>query len=295
MQNKVEKKMTELLPPVPPPPPPPLPHLCLSSPKIPQKDSVLMSTASKHVPFSEISKNISHFFKDTYINIVSFCKPVQPVIQEGPCCGIVALSMASQFFPNKHKTAEEILASAKLSEFTKRGEMFSAFNMATLSSSMIDCEASVISNLSQNSHDILHNICLGYPVLIPYDADKNHEPCLNKGQNAHWAILCGVCFSVSKDLSSLLEKFTTDNEASHIFNMVSGTETEEILNFASKIGVFAYQGKSKHLALWDLDALISSNNNLFEVTNKYSLDDMIIPSCGLLELNDKAILLKNRA
>ncbi|GFT11263.1 UPF0692 protein C19orf54 homolog [Nephila pilipes] len=278
-----------------PPPPPPLPHLCLSSPKKSEMTDTLMPASCKHLPLPEISKNISYFFKDSDINIVSFCKPVQPVIQEGPCCGIVALSMASQFFSDKYKTSEEILASAKLAKFTKRGEMFSAFNMATLSSSLIDCEASVINNLSQNSQDILHNVCLGYPVLIPYDADKNHEPCLNKGLNAHWAILCGICFSVSKDLSSLFKNFTVDNEIPYIFNMVSGTETEQLLNFASKIGVFAYQGKSKHLALWDLDALILSNNNLFEVTNKYSLDDLIIPSNGLSELNDKAVLLKERA
>ncbi|GFS32342.1 UPF0692 protein C19orf54 homolog [Trichonephila inaurata madagascariensis] len=296
MQNKVEK---ELLPPIPPPPPPPPPsRLGLPNPKsnpklceIPQDSTPV---ACKHDHFSVIFKRIGQLYMNTNLNIVSFYKPVQPVIQEGPCCGIVALSMASQFFPNKHKTAEEILATAKLLEFTKSGEMFSAFNMATLASSVIGCEASVISNLSQNSRDILHNICLGYPVLIPYDADKNHEPRLNKGQNAHWAILCGMILFVPDDHSSVLDKFTADNEMSNVYNMASGTETEEILNFASEILILAYQGKSKHFGIWNLNALIQSNNNLVEVTNKYSLDDMIIPSCGLLELNDKAVLLKEK-
>ncbi|GFQ82100.1 UPF0692 protein C19orf54 homolog [Trichonephila clavata] len=293
MQNKVEKK--ELLPPIPPPPPPPPPsRLGLSNPKISEMPCESTPTVCKNSHFSEISRKIGHLYMDKHLNIVSFCKPVLPVIQEGPCCGIVALSMASQFFPNRHKTVEEILAAAKLLEFTKKGEMFSAFNMATLASSVIGCEASVISNLSSNSHDILLNICRGYPVLVPYDADKNHEPCLKRGQNAHWAILCGMCLFVPDDHSSVLDKFTADSEMSNVYNMVSGTETEEILNFASETAILAYQGKSKHFGLWDLDALIQSNNNLVEVSNKYSLDDMIIPSCGLLELNDKAVLLKEK-
>ncbi|GFT01052.1 UPF0692 protein C19orf54 homolog [Trichonephila clavipes] len=293
MQNKVEKK--ELLPPMPPPPPPPPPsRFGLSNPKLCEMPQDLTSTVCKHDHFSAICKRLGRLYMYTDLNIVSFCKPVQPVIQEGPSCGIVALSMASQFFPNKHKTAEEILAAAKLFEFSKSGEMFSAFNMATLASSVIGCEALVTSNLSQNLCAILHNICLGYPVLIPYDADKNHEPCLNKGQNAHWAILCGMILFVPGDHSSVLDKFTADSEMSNVYNMASGTETEEILNFASKILILAYQGKSKHFGLWNLDALIQSNNNLVEVTNKYSLDDMIIPSCGLLELNDKAVLLKEK-
>ncbi|GIY32216.1 UPF0692 protein C19orf54 homolog [Caerostris darwini] len=253
MQNNIEMK-NDLLPPVPPPPPPRHHHYRL------------------HHHHYRLNSN--------------------PVIQEGPCCGIVALSMASQFF-NRIVSPSEILIAAKALNFTKSGEMFSAYNMAKLASSLISCEASVINNLSP--YEILNHIADGWPVLIPYDADKNHEPCLNNGRNAHWAILCGICFSVSDEANLLLDTCNAIDKTSNIYNLTCKTLTKHLLNNAERVCVYAYQGKSKRLAAWQIDTLLESNKNLFEATKKYSHYDMIIPSNGLLELNDKAVLLKEKA
>lgn len=31
----------------------------------------------------------------------------------------------------------------------------------------------------------------GYPILVPYDADRNNQPCELKGSKAHWAVIKG--------------------------------------------------------------------------------------------------------
>ncbi|GBN32311.1 UPF0692 protein C19orf54 [Araneus ventricosus] len=299
MQNITEMKNDTpsfVSPPL-PPPPPPLPPL-LSKLNSKQASIVVASASStfehsNNSHFIEISRNIHHLFEDIHTNIVSFLKPLVPVSQEGPCCGIVALSMASQFF-NKNVNADKILAAAKNSKFTNKGEMFSAYNMATLSTTLLDCEAFVVSDLFRHKSDILINLANGWPVLIPYDADKNHEPCLNNGRNAHWAVLCGLCFSVSEDAYSLLDGYSATDEIPYLYNLSCSLLTEKLLNFATKVCVSAYQGKSKRLALWDFDSLLLSNNNLYEATIKYSIEDMVIPSTGLSELNDKAIVLKQK-
>ncbi|GIY39188.1 UPF0692 protein C19orf54 homolog [Caerostris extrusa] len=296
MQNNIEIK-NDLLPPVVPPPPPP-PSLPPPPPSLPpqlkfnskKSETILAEHQHRHISI-EILNNIHYLFGDNK-NVVSFYNPVHPVIQEGPCCGIVALSMASQFF-NKIVSPSEILIAAKALNFTKSGEMFSAYNMAKLASSLISCEASVINNLSP--YEILNHIADGWPVLIPYDADKNHVPCLNNGRNAHWAILCGICFSVSDEANLLLDTCNAIDKTSNIYNLTCKTLTKHLLNNAERVCIYAYQGKSKRLAAWQLDTLLESNKNLFEATKKYSHDDMIIPSNGLLELNDKAVLLKEKS
>ncbi|XP_055948278.1 actin maturation protease-like isoform X1 [Argiope bruennichi] len=296
MQNKTGMKsdmFTSMSPPLPPPPPPPpLSNLNSKTSKIVAASTPATSEHSNS-SFRKISRNIKYLFEDIDTSIVTFFKPLVPVIQDGPCCGIVALSMASQFF-SKNIDADKILATAKNSKFTNKGEMFSTYNMATLSTTMLDCEACIVSNLFQHKSDILKSLANGWPVLIPYDADKNHEPCLNKGHNAHWAVLCGLCFSVSQNANYLLDGYSATDEIPYLYNLSSSLLIEKLLNFATKVCVYAYQGKSKHLALWNFDSLLLSNNNLYEATNKYNIEDMVIPNTGLSELNDKAVILKER-
>ncbi|XP_035230430.1 UPF0692 protein C19orf54 homolog [Stegodyphus dumicola] len=292
MENKVSKESC-VSPPLPPPPPPPqVPYRKTDSTNLNDTDSKSNCKMSNECIISAVR----HLFSDEKLTaLISFCKPTIPIIQEGRCCGIVALSMASQFIQSA--PVQVILEKAKALNFTKEGELFSAYNMATLASDLLHCDASVVDDVLVHKKDILHHICEGWPVLIPYDSDKNHFPCSNKGHSAHWAVITGLCFSVSEklDLHSLpyVQKFNDFPELSLIISK-NGSYVKTLLDYAERIFVYARQGKSKHLAAWDLNELLASNNNLFEVTKKYSSDQLVLPKSGLSELRDKAVLLKMR-
>lgn len=61
-------------------------------------------------------------------------KCVRPILQEGPTCGLAALSMLTDGDPS----AEELLYQARRSNFTRNGEMFSARNLFELVDSVLN-------------------------------------------------------------------------------------------------------------------------------------------------------------
>lgn len=63
-------------------------------------------------------------------------------------------------------------------------------NLADLCESVSEIQASVI-DLVQDRCDLLAALLRGNPVLVPYDADKNHQPCQKRGHKAHWTVLTG--------------------------------------------------------------------------------------------------------
>ena len=64
--------------------------------------------------------------------------------------------------------------------------------MAKLATTLYNCTAQVFEgNLYGNQLEILKHLLHGNPVLIPYDNDKNFEPCLRNGHKAHWALATG--------------------------------------------------------------------------------------------------------
>lgn len=283
----------------PPPPPPPLP----SRQSLTQNCKCLHSYKEAKFPKKSAQDNIisavrhitHNFYVDNPANLICLYHPISPVLQEGRCCGIVALAMASQFFHNV--SVDDILDLAKHSNFTKEGEMFSAFNMANLAATLLDCDAFVIDDLYDNKETILSNICDGYPILIPYDADKNHFPCVNKGLTAHWAVISGLCFTVSNksNLNMLKDKMINVFPELNIFTLDDGSYIKNLLNHSEKIFLFAHQGKSKHLAAWDLYDLLESNKSMYEVTKKYSPEELVLPlNDSLSELRNKAVILRKK-
>ena len=64
--------------------------------------------------------------------------------------------------------------------------------MAELASNIYKCQAKVLTgNMFDNRETLLFHILHGHPILVPYDNDKNFEPCLKYGHKAHWAVLTG--------------------------------------------------------------------------------------------------------
>ncbi|CAF0904360.1 unnamed protein product [Adineta steineri] len=177
-------------------------------------------------------------------------KPIEPILQDGPQCGIVALAMAMNI-NSCNTTVQNIFNKAKELLYTIQGELFDAriipdlckqFNLtATLHrwtniTDVIDCLKS-------------HHVC-----LIPYDSDANHEPCLKKGHKAHWLLVHGY-----------LKEITTC------------TSNENDL-------VLVQHGKSKFVGAFSILDLFRSNGQLLEVDPKRRNEsDYYVPQDGSLQ------------
>lgn len=115
---------------------------------------------------------------------------IEPILQYGPCCGFVALSM---LFNGKIPVAD-LAHDALKKGFTKNGEMFSANFMFEIFVKNLNEDDKLKVSMYDgilNTDAIKKKIKIGSIMLVPYDADVNHSPCLKNGHKAHWAIIVG--------------------------------------------------------------------------------------------------------
>ncbi|XP_063231546.1 actin maturation protease isoform X2 [Bacillus rossius redtenbacheri] len=161
---------------------------------------------------------------------VSFYRYIEPVLQDGPKCGLVALSMASSCTAHP-LPVDRLLREARLRGFTNHGEMFSADDMASLARDLLrPCrEVEVLRQGLDDREYVVRCVSRGGVLLVPYDADANHSPCCRRGHKAHWAVVSGILVS------------------------------------QRRCHLVARQGKSRHLAVWPYEDLRLSNLNLFEL------------------------------
>lgn len=178
---------------------------------------------------------------------------VTPILQVGPTCGLTALSMLFEGAPS----AKTFLELAVAKGFSKNGEMFSTKQLNEL----------FVIGLDENRHlveykPVQHHVIAGWMdepsiqmqlrcgsiFLVPYDPDRDHTPCLNRGHKAHWALIIGY----------LIDQF-------------------------DDIYVFARHGKTKNLALWPLRDLARSNANLEEFCQPaaHPNETFILPEGGI--------------
>lgn len=155
--------------------------------------------------------------------------------------------------------------------------------------------------LEKSRLDVMEHLCtLGNLILVPYDADSNYEPCLKEGKRAHWATLCGFCLVVHHEGASPIP---TDQVDCKVANMASNrslvhiepkpADSKRIFHFArsylsrGNLFVYARQGKSKRIQIWNYDQLCKSNRNLCKVSGKILSDperaQMVYPDNGLLD------------
>ena len=114
-----------------------------------------------------------------------------PLLQEGPQCGLVALTMAGTS-RGERLEVEEVQREAVTRGFTFRGEMFSVENMAELARSSLDREARVEDiEMMKDTSWLLDTLTSGHMLLVPYDCGHNHGPALHGGKKAHWALITG--------------------------------------------------------------------------------------------------------
>lgn len=91
---------------------------------------------------------------------------------------------------------DSLLSMARSKGFSLQGEMYSAENLAQLAKEFYGLECRVISDGFADHRYVISELLKGSALLVPYDADKNHKPCLEKGHKAHWALLTGQCRAI---------------------------------------------------------------------------------------------------
>jgi len=174
-------------------------------------------------------------------------KNIQPILQEGPTCGLVALSMLVNGEPN----ASDLLQLARQKLYTINGEMFSASNLFNLVKKAIHDDVGTKLKLFEgqlNCDEIKQVLQSGGCLLVPYDPDFNHGPCVLNGRKAHWALIIGY-----------------------------------LIDDDNKFYVFARHGKTRNIAIWSLKTLSESNGNLneFEQPKGYPDAEFLLPLGGI--------------
>lgn len=257
----------------------------------------------------------SPFWTGERVVVICF-HDVSPVLQKGPMCGLVALTMAAHKVKAPQASTdrfhpENILEYAVRKGLSKQGEMFSAHSLGEVIVNHLLLRAQVINMVSHTLllPDLLVDVILGHSaVLVPYDADKDHSPCLSQGHRAHWCLLVGVCVVLEREtLSSSLLKCChpiSTCAGYYILDEACTKDSAEILKETldsqcmqgflddDQVYVFARQGKSSHLGLWSLRKLMESNQNLVEVDPQRSNPvEYVIPERGLREgLQNKVVI-----
>ncbi|KAK8787387.1 hypothetical protein V5799_022836 [Amblyomma americanum] len=289
------------MPRVPPPPPPPPPP-----PASRQDDAMLQRELDTDVNKLDIPSvclvdrqfgRITAGFQDAIV--ISRLLPLKHVLQKGPQCGLVALSMASQLLQGDPVSANTLFEMAKSLQFTKKGEMFSAEDMKTLAKTCLqECSLRIVSE-ERRQVEIVRNLLQEKPVLIPYDSDGNFEPCLKHGRTAHWAVLHGICLVLQSSFKSTLESLSEldlkDHRILHIRKLIPEEAIMELVKLAESgeaaVFVYASQGKSRHVALWELGLLLDSNKNLAHFTLKHDISEFVVPDGGVVQGLSNQVLL----
>ncbi|CAO4361107.1 unnamed protein product [Caenorhabditis nigoni] len=191
---------------------------------------------------------------------------ITPQQQNGPTCGLVALSMCLEHFGVKI-SAETILEKAKSMDFTKQGEMYSADYLADLTNHFLPKSARA--REMPNAKEFTDAIGEGKHILVAYDCGPNFQPVYVKGHSAHWLLACG--FVEKKEDNGFVE-------------------TRESVADPSEIAIIGYQGKSKNLNVFPFNDIIASNAQLFEAGSKRDPNEYIIPDpSDLSEIRNRVI------
>ncbi|KAH9493397.1 hypothetical protein DERF_014148 [Dermatophagoides farinae] len=245
-----------------------------------------------------VKDSFDHFksFKqnNSPVLLLSLYHHCDPIIQSGPTCGLVALIMCLKLIDNQYDIdLSKILIKAKSYGITRFGEMFSVENMAKFIREEFSLNAEHRYDLERSMYDVIEHLCNGQPILVPYDSDFNHEPGLRQGNRAHWALLCGFCLvDSSSETVNILTKYvekTVNLETDVLLCPLKSKKFDNIKHLLSmdRLFVYARQGKSKHLHIWNYRKLCESNQNLRRIKSKILNNNrhkqMIYPLDGRLD------------
>lgn len=210
--------------------------------------------------------------------------------------------------PDLQTDLDTVLLQAQSFGYTKFGEMFNVESMCKFISDAFSVRAECRQWLECSQLQIIEHLCQGQPLLLPYDADANYEPCLKGGKRAHWAAVTGFVLTLKRDAAkecfdcmdstcctvvpladNLHSLIQIDPEKIATGNTGATAQLCQSLLSKSQLYVYARQGKSKRIQIWDFTGLCSSNRNLSQVSDKI-LDDpervrMVYPDKGDLTMS----------
>lgn len=219
--------------------------------------------------------------------------------------------------PDVQTELSAVLERARSFGFTKYGEMFSGIiffdeipffkytykscyclveNMAKFIEQEFSVKVQTRQWLEKSKLNVVEHLCLGMPLLVPYDADANYEPCMKEGKRAHWATICGFCLVIPTGLLSKNDQWrhiplSNPNHSIIHLETTIGTDLSrdqfklmKAVLPKSKLYIYARQGKSRRIQIWNYEQLCKSNRNLYRVSNKILNDpermEMIFPENG---------------
>ncbi|KAJ3109835.1 hypothetical protein HDU97_000065 [Phlyctochytrium planicorne] len=143
-----------------------------------------------------------------------FMHSVAPLLQHGPSCGLVALEMAIKYFGNDpYKSSRHLpalLDKAQKYGYSRKGEMFTAHDLASLASD--DYGLGVDVKDWHETLNILDHINKGGLCMVAYDKDGNNEPCMKGGSKAHWALINGYVTGKPAETSSVVVNYYRSGE-----------------------------------------------------------------------------------
>ena len=119
-------------------------------------------------------------------------------------------------------------------------------------------------------------VCVSCVLCASYDADRDHTPHCNQGNNAHWCLVMGYAFenvyldvrfdAANKACINAVRAFSSESSVAVPFPFC---DEEECANYARATDlrvpeccVFAYHGKSLHPSVWRCSELVESNAQL---------------------------------
>lgn len=164
--------------------------------------------------------------------------------------------------------------------------MFSALQLAELANQEFeDCARTEHFSGEWDSvliERMISHLSHGWPILFPYDAAKNHEPCVQNGASAHWGIMKG--FIVASSSSDAAEQnsgslnLSPNSEVHFLYSEVSNTKPSSVgldVPNPSRLWLVCQQAKSKHQFIWTFNSIMESNHNLyFYDADKLRADDI---------------------
>lgn len=275
-------------PPLPPPPPPQPPSLARSeSSKKKLYQALAEGRTAVEGDYEEasiiIGQRESSFSKD--LQWLLFNNYVPSLIQDGPQCGLVALWMAAHLLqPPKTLLLETLVQTAKDNGYTEQGEMFSASDMAKLAEDVCGCRVQRLSGgmLGENTAVILKHLINRQPILIPYDEDFNHEPCLRNGHKAHWAVASGILLGLREGCVNY-KHFPPDITLPWLRLAQSEASVSWPIDDIEEVFVLAKQGKSLRYQLWEFESVAQSNKQLKEMDPQRASDGTryVLPPGGV--------------
>ena len=227
-----------------------------------------------------------------------FSNPTSPMLQEGPQCGLVSLTIAiNAITKQQQRSVLTVFHLARERGFSNQGEMFSVDSMASLAEELLpECKVSIVdSSKIEETSWLVDALLDGSLMLVPYDCTPDHSPGLAGGQKAHWALVTGFLLPCSN--TTRLPPSCSPLPGCPNFYELSNTATlpSQAAN-SQDLMLVARQSKSVLLGLWSARHLALSCRNLRQAASKRLDGSYVLPEGGSLQklCGRIVILSKNR-